>query len=315
VFNGAGAVIDMQSADPGFVPLTNQASPATLTFPAIFPSGNTPDVELPTGTTITTVLRAVNVAGIATQTSNTVTPARISVPGDTLGGGFFVGQIRLLQGQHNFDTGQAYAEDTMYNVILAPRATGQNGGNTAAGIQYKTANTADVPAAISQLLNDGRYITSTFNNTAHPAFAWASGLTIGGHSDWYIPARDELEIIYRAFKPTTTANTELTGRKTQNGPATDSSTDDPNTGHGINLNSVPAGVAYTALNPQQTSLPAYQTGGTEAMSATGGYYMTATEYSTTPSQNWRHIFGNGSQHETPSKNANAFARAVRRELA
>jgi hypothetical protein len=75
VFNAAGAVTDMQSADPGFVTMTNSVAPE-LTFPATFPSGNAPDVELPNGTTITTVVEAKNTAGAPTKTSNTVTPAR-----------------------------------------------------------------------------------------------------------------------------------------------------------------------------------------------------------------------------------------------
>jgi photosystem II stability/assembly factor-like uncharacterized protein len=74
-FNAAGAVTDMQSADPGFVTMTNSVAPE-LTFPATFPSGNAPDVELPNGTTITTVVEAKNTAGAPTKTSNTVTPAR-----------------------------------------------------------------------------------------------------------------------------------------------------------------------------------------------------------------------------------------------
>jgi hypothetical protein len=74
-FNAAGTVTDMQSADPGFVTMTNAATPV-LTFPATFPSGNAPDVELPNGTTITAVVQASNTSGSLTKTSNTLTPAR-----------------------------------------------------------------------------------------------------------------------------------------------------------------------------------------------------------------------------------------------
>lgn len=75
VFNAAGTVSDLQSADPGYVQTTNQANPK-LTFPATFPSGKTPDEDLPTGTTITVEAQATNVAGTVTKTSNTLTPSR-----------------------------------------------------------------------------------------------------------------------------------------------------------------------------------------------------------------------------------------------
>jgi hypothetical protein len=74
-FDAAGAVSDMQSADPGYVQTTDQNTPK-LTFPATFPSGKTPDDELPAGTTITVEVQATNTSGTVTKTSNTLTPAR-----------------------------------------------------------------------------------------------------------------------------------------------------------------------------------------------------------------------------------------------
>jgi hypothetical protein len=73
-FNAAGAVSDMQSADPGFVAMTG-AGPYKLTFPATLPSGNAPDVDLPAGVTITTEVEAGNTSSAVTKTSNIVTPA------------------------------------------------------------------------------------------------------------------------------------------------------------------------------------------------------------------------------------------------
>lgn len=74
-FNAAGAVSDLQSADPGYVQTTNQANPK-LTFPATFPSGKAPDDELPAGATITVEAQATNTSGTVTKTSNTLTPSR-----------------------------------------------------------------------------------------------------------------------------------------------------------------------------------------------------------------------------------------------
>jgi hypothetical protein len=76
--DAAGAVSDLQSADPGFTAWTPAGTgPYTgnVTFPATLPSGAAPDTDLPAGTTITVEVQATNTAGTDSATSNTVTPA------------------------------------------------------------------------------------------------------------------------------------------------------------------------------------------------------------------------------------------------
>ena len=73
VLNGAGAVTDLTSSDPGFVNVGYGVN-NTITFPATFPSGNTPDVELPAGTTIQATVEFANSQGTVTADSNTLTP-------------------------------------------------------------------------------------------------------------------------------------------------------------------------------------------------------------------------------------------------
>tara|TARA_B100001564_G_scaffold360060_1_gene385269 strand:- start:575 stop:3448 length:2874 start_codon:yes stop_codon:yes gene_type:complete len=73
VLSGAGAVTDLTSSDPGFVNLGYGAD-NTITFPATFPSGNAPDVELPAGTTIQTTMEFANSQGTVSTDSNTLTP-------------------------------------------------------------------------------------------------------------------------------------------------------------------------------------------------------------------------------------------------
>ncbi|EKT4522759.1 DUF1566 domain-containing protein [Pseudomonas putida] len=70
-------------------------------------------------------------------------------------------------------------------------------------------------------------------------------LTIGGHNDWAIPARDVQELQYRHFKPTTEAN-YCWGRD------------------GDNPNSEPVGLLYTEESPGQTVHEAFRAGGPEA---------------------------------------------------
>ena len=76
--DAAGAVSDLQSADPGFTAWTPAgAGPytGTVTFPATLPTGNAPDTDLPAGTTITVEVEASNASGTDSAKSNTVTPS------------------------------------------------------------------------------------------------------------------------------------------------------------------------------------------------------------------------------------------------
>ena len=75
VLDNVGNVTSITSVDPGYVnvgPDTN----LTLAFPATFPSGDTPDEELPTGTTIKVSAQATNSLGSSEfGPSNIVTPS------------------------------------------------------------------------------------------------------------------------------------------------------------------------------------------------------------------------------------------------
>ncbi len=73
VLSGAGAVTDLTGSDPGFVNLGYGVN-NTITFPATFPSGNAPDVELPAGTTIQATVEFANSQGTVSTDSNTLTP-------------------------------------------------------------------------------------------------------------------------------------------------------------------------------------------------------------------------------------------------
>ena len=74
-FDSSGNVTDLQST-PQSPPYTTTDDPAdlTLTFPATFPSGQTPDDELPEGTTLTVDFSASNASGTSGPVSATVQP-------------------------------------------------------------------------------------------------------------------------------------------------------------------------------------------------------------------------------------------------
>jgi hypothetical protein len=93
--------------------------------------------------------------------------------------------------------------------------------------------------------------TNSRNNTEAMAAAGSElaqqvlALDIGGFTDWSIPARDVQELQYRHFKPTTEVNWQY-GRS------------------GDNPNSEPIGGLHTEESPAQTTLDAFQIGGSEA---------------------------------------------------
>ena len=195
--------------------------------------------------------------------------------GDAFEGGFFAGLI-----SHTDDGVATHA------LIVAPAATGASGtGYTiTTSLQWKTSNTTTAGTTSSF---DGAANTANMSGGAHPAADFCTGLSIGGYSDWYLPARYELDIAYENLKPTTTSN---------------------NTSWGINPYSVPERtVNRTAGAPAQTSVAAFQSGGAEAFVA--GDHWSSTEDSSTNA--WVLTFAFGLQVSS-GKDVNRRVRAFRK---
>ena len=189
--------------------------------------------------------------------------------GDAYQGGFYAGQIST--------TGNGIAT---HNLVVGPVASAQS-----ASKQWKTTNTS-TSGTSSNI--DGPTNSSNMNNASHPAAEFCEGLTIGGFSDWYMPARNEVEICYYNLKPTTDSN---------------------NTSTGTNSNAVPARASnYTAGTPAQTSATAFKTGNSEAF--TGGvYYWSSTEKASADA--WNRLFLNGFENYF-NKTDSRPVRAIRR---
>jgi hypothetical protein len=194
-------------------------------------------------------------------------PALLAI-GDAYEGGFFAGYI-----SHTDDGVATHA------LIIAPSATGQSVGP----LQWKTTNTS---TAGTSSPFDGAANSANMNDAAHPGAQFCEGLSIGGYSDWYLPARYELDIAYENFKPTTANNS---------------------TSWGINPYSVPERtVNRTAGAPARTSLAAFQSGGAEAFVA-GDYWSSTEDASLTKA--WGQFFGDGNQfnpNKTDSRRIRAF---------
>ena len=195
--------------------------------------------------------------------------------GDAYEGGFFGGQIN--------DSG------TVYDLIVAPRSSGESTKQwRTAGIATSgTASTTNGPANTSAMISAG--------SSLHPAGNFCNGLSIGGFSDWYMPAKDELEVLYYNLKPTTESNF---------------------TSSGTNTNAVPSrGSNYTSGDPSQTSASDFTSGSTEAFEGDGrdSRYWASTQDSGTTSSRWQ-AFSNGEQ-EDDNPTSSYLVRAVRRVVA
>lgn len=101
----------------------------------------------------------------------------------------------------NFPLGQFYcggyytgtiSSPGNYYLIVAPNATG------CANCKWKTNNTSTGNCSNATCNdNNGYWNTFTYlNNSDHPAGNWTATRSIGGFSDWYLPARNELNVLY-----------------------------------------------------------------------------------------------------------------------
>jgi hypothetical protein len=198
---------------------------------------------------------------IATET---VVPATL---GAAFAGGFYAGRFRI-------------GED-LFALIVAPKASGERDD-----VRWnKSVRQVDGAASFF----DGLANTQAMAGAGSAIAAWALALRIGEFADWYLPSRDELELLYRNLKPAAGENWVYR--------------------HGENPSSLPPGYPYTAASPGQTDAQAFRTGGPEAFEGT--WYWTSTQYASDSAYAWCQYFDNGYQYYD-LKDYELRARAVRR---
>jgi hypothetical protein len=213
-----------------------------------------------------------------------ITPQLKSVDGVPVGtpygGGYVAGFI-----SHTADGVPTHA------LIVAPRANGASGASytLTTNYQWKTTQTTTSGATspFDGAANTAAMVTAGIAD--HPAANFCVGLSIGGYSDWYLPARYELDIAYFHLKPTTASNS---------------------TSWGINDYSVPKRTANnTAGDPARTSVSAFQDTGSEP-------FVTADHWSSTDfnaSFAWGVSFNTGGHNNFGlNKTSSTRVRAFRR---
>ena len=181
----------------------------------------------------------------ATATPEIQVPAEIGAPFE---GGFYGGKIRVGL--------------VICAIVWAPKAEGEITG------QWLDSYT-DVPGATSCF--DSMANTKAMAEAGSTIAQQALAASIGGHTDWCVPARDVLEMGYRYLKPTTEENDVYR--------------------YGDNPSSIPAGYPYTATSPEQTTVEAFQDGNSEAFDE--AWYFSSTQYSEYDA--WDQTFFNGTQ--------------------
>jgi hypothetical protein len=228
------------------------------------------------GSTLRCVVTATNIAGAVS--ANSANSSSVPEPiGVAMLGGYYAGRIST----------SANGVATHY-LIVAPKSSGQNNS-----IQFKTSQTF---TAGTDSFIDGPGNTAAMNNANHPAAQYCAGRSIGGFSDWYMPARNEIEVCYYNLKPTTESN---------------------DTSFGANTNAVPSrGSNYSGGTPGQTSASDFQSpSGTERFDSASDSsiaYWASTQNATTANFAHGELFNNGIQANGLNKVFNNRVRAVRR---
>jgi hypothetical protein len=181
--------------------------------------------------TLRCVVTATNTLGAVSANSNSTATIPLQI-GQAYQGGFYAGQISV----------NANGVAT-HNLVIAPKATG-----SAINIALKTSNSATTG---TDSLIDGPANSAAMNDSSHPAAEFCEGLSIGGYTDWYMPARNEWNTIYYFLKPTTNGNSTSVG----------------STAYAVSPQ--PISTNYTSGDPAQTSVAAFQSGGAETILFSG----------------------------------------------
>lgn len=168
-----------------------------------------------------------------------------TVPGTPWQGGFYVGRITM--------------DDGIYALVVADIAAETT-------LQWATSafNTPGTDSTYDGLAN-----SNAMNAAGFPAAQYCRAYNGGGFTDWFMPAKDQLEMAYRYLKPGTANNT---------------------TASGANSRSIPTTSNYTTTVPGQTTSAAFITGGGQAFSL-ANYWASTQSSSSGNAQS----FNNGAQ--------------------
>jgi len=175
-------------------------------------------------------------------TAQSFQPTQIGQP---FGGGFYAGKITQ--------------DEVTYYLIVSSKSNGEWLDQFCISDTYGSGAVSDI---------DGPANTQAMDYDDFPAAKKCINYSGGGYTDWYLPAKNELEVLYSNLKPTSDFN---------------------DTNSGINPNSVPPRSAnYTASEPQQTSAKFFQNENYECFNPLFSYWSsTETSLSEASTQDFK----------------------------
>jgi hypothetical protein len=198
-------------------------------------------------------------------------------PGTFMNGGYFGGQI-------------IYA-DQIYNLLVAPRAQGQYGGNVPQSVGNGFGVYSSGPGF------GGAAITAAMDNPSFPAFYFTANLSLNGYTDWFMGDVGEMRIVSTYLKPTNQMN--AVGSTPYIGV------------QGQVINAYPYLGGNTLFTPTTTTSPLFEISGSQSFTTSLAYW-TATYASFASSID----FGNNAASSPRDvSRGNPTVRAMRKQLA
>lgn len=196
--------------------------------------------------------------------------------GENIYGGYVAGVIDTTRAG-TINGADAYQTGSKYLLIVSPKSL-----ETTKVV--KTADTAGPTGVRTRWNGLGSTEAMKAAGSAYEAASYCYDLSYpsDGHSRWYLPALDELELLWRNLKP----------QAVNNSTATTTTTFPSSLNNGFNPSSDPTGSAYTTTNPGVTSVSVFLRGNSESTYESGNaLFWTSTEAFS--SQHWYQVLGQG----------------------
>jgi len=247
-----------------------------MRYPGGFITKNAPTVSISSAQGIWTLTQQMQYQKAGTWPINNF-PTQIGQP---WGGGYYGGKIIEESGTQYYLIVSPKSEEISISQFSSWSGTGDHGLYSANSAYHGKSNTD-----ILNALNSG--------GTPFLTADYMRSLYTGGYSDWYIPAKNELEVLYYNLKPSSNLN---------------------DTGSGANANAIspePISTNHTTSSPAQTNVSVFISGGSQAFdSSNSNFYWSST--ATTSRTVWVQSFGNGTQGTVADSSFMFLARAIRR---